>query len=134
MTATATADDPAASTRAPVVYLVDDEVTLTQLAEAILRPAGYGVRSFQDPAAAWESFIREEVKPILLVTDYAMGRMNGLELIERCKAAAPELKTLMVSGTAGPEVLYEHPGRVDLFLQKPYQPAAFLEAVRRLAH
>jgi len=38
-------------------------------------------------------------KPDLVITDFAMGSVNGFEVIERCKKAHPTLKTLLVSGT-----------------------------------
>ena len=115
-----------------LIYLVDDEELLLDLAEDSLLPDGYALKKFQDPQAALESFTREARKPSLLLTDYAMSPINGLELSARCKSAHPGLKILMVSGTAGPEIMDAAPGAVDQFLAKPYHPAELARTVRSM--
>jgi len=77
-----------------------------------------------------KTFLRTKPKPDLLLSDYAMGKMNGLELIEKCKEIKPELKSVLISGTAGAEILLTAPVKVDRFLGKPYQPAVLVELVR----
>ena len=115
-----------------LIYLVDDEALLLELAEVSLLPDGYALKKFQDPQAAFESFTSEPCKPSLLLTDYAMGEMNGMQLSAKCKSAYPALKILMVSGTAGPEVFSEAPGTVDKFMPKPYKPVELADTVRSL--
>src|ERR1051325_6776242 len=116
--------------RKPLVYIVDDEPLLSGLAQASLRADCYEIEQFQDPELAWKSFLRADPKPDLLVTDYAMANMDGLELIRKCKEVKPDLKAILISGTAGTEVLMNAPVKVDRFLGKPYQPIALSE----LAH
>ena len=112
-----------------LIYLVDDEEMLLDLAELALADGGYQLKKFQNPEAAFESFTREPHKPSLLLTDYCMGSMTGLELSTKCKSACPTLKILMVSGTAGPEVIRNAPGAVDKFLPKPYRPSELARTV-----
>ena len=124
-----------ATTPAPddhLIYLVDDEEDLLDLAEVSLMAGGYELKKFQNPQAALESFARETHKPSLLLTDFAMDSMNGLELSAKCKLAHPGLKILMVSGTAGPEILVSSPGTVDQFMPKPYRPSELARSVRTL--
>jgi len=120
-----------ARTRKPLIYLVDDEPLLLDLAEATLQDH-FQTKKFQDPEEAWKKFGKESPKPALLITDYAMGKMNGVELITRCKNAHPELKTILLSGTAGAEIVLNAPVKVDRFLGKPYAPAVLLEAVQQV--
>jgi two-component system cell cycle sensor histidine kinase/response regulator CckA len=115
-----------------LIYLVDDEEELLDLAEVSLLAGGYELKKFQNPEEAYAAFAREERKPSLLLTDYAMDSMNGLELSEKCKSACPGLKILMVSGTAGPDVLVDSPGTVDEFMAKPYRPSELAATVRTL--
>src|SRR5690349_24388340 len=89
----------------PLIFLVDDQPMLLDLAEISLQGGDYSLKKFLDPEEALDSFLKARVKPDLLITDYALGKMNGLELIERCKAAKPDLKTILVSGTAGAEIV-----------------------------
>jgi CheY-like chemotaxis protein len=119
--------------RKPLIYVVDDEALLLDLAEASLQAGNYVIKKFQDPEEALKSFLREKTKPDILISDYAMGKMNGLELIEKCKRASPELKAMLVSGTAGAEIILNAPVKVERFLGKPYQPAALLEIIQQMA-
>ena len=115
-----------------LIYVVDDEAILLDLAEAALRVDDYAVKRFQDPQAAFEAFTHEPSKPSLLLTDYAMLPMNGLELSAKCKSAHPALKILMVSGTVTSDVLRDAPGAVDEFIAKPYEPKHLASTVRSL--
>jgi CheY-like chemotaxis protein len=118
--------------RKPLVYLIDDEPTLLDLLEISLKGFGYTLKKFIDPEEALRSFLKERSKPDLLVTDYALGKMNGIELIERCRAAQPDLRIVMVSGSAGAEIAFSAPVKIDRFLGKPYQPATLAEMVQEV--
>jgi DNA-binding NtrC family response regulator len=123
---------PATPHKPALIFLVDDHPTLLDLAEVSLQPDGYTLRKFDDPEVALDAFQKARVKPDLLITDYAMGKLNGIELIERCKAVKPDLKTIIISGTAGAEVVLGATVKVDRFLGKPYQPLSLAEIVRRV--
>lgn len=114
----------------PLIFLVDDEPLLLDLAELTLQGDGYRLKKFLDPELAYQAFARARVKPDLIVSDYAMGRTNGCDLLARCKQLAPTLKTILVSGTVGPEIVLNAPVAIDRFLAKPYQPAVLAELVR----
>ncbi len=116
----------------PLIFLVDDERMLGELAEIILQGEGYKTRYFEDPRDALFAFERDLPKPQLLITDYVMGSMDGLELIEACRQGCPELKTLMVSGTVEESYINQQPVRPNLFLAKPYAATALLAMVRTL--
>jgi len=116
----------------PLIYLVDDQPMLLDLAEMSLLEGDYTLRKFGNPEAAMKSFAKARTKPDLLISDYAMGKMNGLELMERCKELHPPLKTILISGTAGAEIVLGALIKVDRFLGKPYQPANLSELVRRV--
>lgn len=115
-----------------LIYLVDDQSMLLDLAEMSLQNEDYLLKKFIDPEVALKSFLKARTKPALLITDYAMGKMNGLELIEKCKAVKPDLKSVLISGTAGAEIVLESSVKVDRFVGKPYQPANLAELVRRV--
>jgi DNA-binding NtrC family response regulator len=117
---------------APLIYLVDDEAVLLDVAEASLQAAGYRTVKFSDPEVALRTFLKSKHRPALLITDYAMGKMNGIELLERCKQAEPGLKSILVSGTAGAEIMLDAPVQVDRFLAKPHPSEALCDLVRRV--
>jgi CheY-like chemotaxis protein len=124
--------EPADGTVLPAtIFVVDDEPMLLDLAVAILEPLGYKVRTFRDPQAALTEF--SLVKPALLVTDYAMGTMNGLDLIRECKRLNPQQKTMLLSGTVDEHIYADSTTKPDMFLAKPYQVQEFIERVGKLA-
>jgi two-component system nitrogen regulation response regulator NtrX len=118
-----------AARRGRSVFLVDDEPTLLDLAEAALQGLGLTLKKFSTPKDALASLRKARQKPDVLVTDYALGKMNGLELIQQCRKVHPGLKVVMVSGHAVAEIALAAPAQVDRFLAKPYQPEALAELV-----
>ena len=117
--------------RRPTIFVVDDEPMLLDLAAAILEPLGYEVRTFRDPQTALAAFAK--AKPAVVVTDYAMGGMNGMEFIHECKRVNPGQKTMLVSGTVDENIYAQEEIRPDGFLAKPYQVGDFIAVVRKLA-
>jgi len=124
--------NPGKDKQLPLLYLVDDEQLILDVVEATLAPEGFRVKKFHDPETALKDFKSAKAKPKVLVADYAMGKMNGLELIEKCKAAHPSLKTLLISGMAGAEIMRRAPVQADKFLAKPYPAPTLIETVRDL--
>jgi DNA-binding NtrC family response regulator len=113
-----------------LVFVVDDESAIGEVVAIILRRNGYKPRFFQNPEHAWEVLVAEEPKPALLMTDYVMQPLNGMELIQRCKKQQPGLRTLLYSGNADEEILRQYSIEPDGFLQKPFLPSALIEVVR----
>ena len=113
----------------PLAFVVDDEPMLLELASVILEPLGYRVETFRAPETALRAFEAAESAPALIVTDYAMPGMNGLELVAACRRIRPEQKALLISGTVGPEVCQGAAAKPNGFLAKPYQARQLTEAV-----
>jgi len=113
------------------IFVVDDEPMLLDLAAAILKPLGYNVRTFRDPKAALAEL--SSAKPAVVVTDYAMGGMTGMRLIQECRRVNPLQKTMLLSGTVDQGVCAEDSAKPDLFMAKPYQVAEFVKSVQHLA-
>jgi DNA-binding NtrC family response regulator len=116
----------------PLIYIVDDEVVLLDVAEMALGGGEYQFKKFGDPEEALSSFRKESSPPDLLITDYAMGKMNGLELIERCREIAPGLKTILTSGTAGAEIMHNAATPANEFLKKPFPSTSLAELVQQV--
>lgn len=113
------------------IFVVDDEPMLLDLASAILQPLGYEVRTFRDPKMALKEFLA--ANPDVIVTDYAMGAMSGMDLVRECKRANPRQKMLLLSGTVDEHIYANEPAKPDRFLAKPYQVREFIESVQKLA-
>lgn len=116
----------------PLLYVVDDEPMLLELATVILEPLGYAVENFRDPHSALRAFTSARPRPDLVLTDYAMHTMNGLELMAACRRIQPGQKVLLISGTVQEEVYSDAPDKPDGFLAKPYQAKQLVDMVRSM--
>jgi two-component system response regulator RpfG len=69
-----------------VVYIVDDRATARSLLDGLARSLGEGivVESFADPRLALERATRQA--PDLIITDYRMPEMDGIEFTRRLRA------------------------------------------------
>jgi CheY-like chemotaxis protein len=113
----------------PLIYLVDDEPMLLELAGAILEMKGYRTERFQDPKAALQAYRSANPRPDLLMTDYAMHAMNGMELMGQVRQMEPRQKILLVSGTVAEDIYLESNVKPDGFLAKPYQAQQLADIV-----
>jgi two-component system chemotaxis response regulator CheY len=113
------------------IFVVDDEPMLLDLAETILQPLGFKVRTFRDPKKALAEY--PAARPAIVVTDYAMGEMNGLDLVRECKRINPRQKTILLSGTVDEHIYADAQSKPDRFLAKPYQVRDFIESIQTLA-
>ena len=105
---------------------------LLELATVVLEPLGYTLRTFRDPDSALEEFTRANPRPALLITDYAMHTMNGMDLIRECRRLEARQPILLVSGTVGAEVFSDSPIKPDRFLAKPYKAKELADLVATL--
>jgi two-component system cell cycle sensor histidine kinase/response regulator CckA len=112
------------------IYIVDDEAMIGEVVEVILNLEGYRPRFFQNPIEALEAFIAADPKPDLLLTDFVMSPMNGMELIERCRQICPEVKCILYSGNVGQEITQFYSSKPDGFLSKPFLPKALTGIVQ----
>ena len=114
----------------PLIFVVDDEPMLLDLAEAILKPMGCMVRTFRDPELALKEF--PAANPALIITDYAMGRMSGMDLVRECRRVKPAQKIMLLSGTVDEQVFADAPMKPNRFVSKPYQIKDFTDCVKTL--
>jgi CheY-like chemotaxis protein len=113
------------------IFVVDDEPMLLDLAATILQPLGFKVRTFRDPKEALAEY--PAAKPAIVVTDYAMGEMSGLDLVRECKRINPRQKIILLSGTVDENIFANAQIKPDRFLAKPYQIRDFVESIQALA-
>src|SRR5579864_6729282 len=80
---------------AETLLVVDDEPMIRDLEAHILRLNGYTVLQAQDAAEALR-LAGETEKIHLLITDFSMPEVDGLELSRRFRAVHPKAPVLMV--------------------------------------
>lgn len=116
------------------ILLVEDEPGLRKLMSKVLEKQGYRVLEAKDGGEAL-SVCQDSFAHIdLVVTDYAMPRMTGLQLREQLVALRPNMRMLLISGYAE-GVVQDGPQR-NLnggdFLEKPFLPEELARKVREI--
>jgi CheY-like chemotaxis protein len=111
--------DVIASQRSAQILLCDDDPDVRGILSEVLQTEGYVLHLANGPSSTLR--ILEGTAEIdLLIVDYAMPEMNGLELIREACQRRPSLKTLLITGDVG--ALSGGISRVPL-LPKPFGPA-----------
>jgi DNA-binding NtrC family response regulator len=78
------------------ILFVDDHEVLARLSCEILEMQGYRAVSAYNAQDALEKFQRDKFD--ILVTDFRMEGMNGLELAKRIHATHPQVPVIIVTG------------------------------------
>ncbi len=115
-----------------MIYVVDDSGELGEMLEVFLTRAGYSTCVFNDPLRALADLEAADPKPQLIVSDFHMPGINGLELIRRCKLIHPRIRTISASAQLVPEELGKYPVPPDRFLPKPYTTRELLRMIKEL--
>jgi CheY-like chemotaxis protein len=123
-------NDPA---RFPVVgpkkiLVMDDTATVAELMREMLLSLGHQVELCQTVEDALAKFAPGKYD--LLVTDYMMPRMNGVEFSHAIRERAPEQLILLITGsTFSMQGTTPQPLPVSGILQKPFSVSEFQEAI-----
>ena len=110
----------------PVVLLVEDERLVSQSIARLLDQLGYTVIVAESPGEALGHCRETDATIDLLLTDYTMPGMNGMELATRVRALRPQCRVVVMSG-------YSPGGEAAagvLFLAKPFTVETLTTAVR----
>lgn len=110
-----------------LVLVVDDDLDLLDLYTELLGELGVELVSAQDGVEALRLAL--ELKPALILTDWRMPRMDGVELCKALRSSGLSGRTLLVlhSSEAAPPS-----GCADVCLRKPTSPEAFKSVIQAL--
>ncbi|HSQ71712.1 MAG TPA: response regulator, partial [Rubrivivax sp.] len=125
---------PAAAARAPMVMVVDDSLTVRRVTQRLLVREGYRVVTAKDGIEAMERLAEE--RPVVLLSDIEMPRMDGFELVRKLRADArlADLPVIMItSRIAQKHRDYAADIGVQHYLGKPYSEDELLALVARYA-
>jgi two-component system alkaline phosphatase synthesis response regulator PhoP len=117
------------------VLVVDDEIHIVHVVAIKLRNNGYDVISAQDGAEAFE--LACENKPDIIVTDYQMPVMTGLELVRKLRDSADLKDTPVIMLTARGFAIedgLEDDLQISEFLSKPFSPKELLRSIEDILY
>lgn len=114
-----------------MIVVAEDEFLLGDMLASILEDEGHEVALAAHGAAALD--LMRTKRPALLITDFMMPLMTGLELAAavRQDEALKAIPIVLVSGAQG-SIGRAHPDMFDAVLDKPYNARQLLQAVNLL--
>jgi response regulator RpfG family c-di-GMP phosphodiesterase len=113
------------------ILIVDDEVNvLNSLSRTLSKENIFDVKTAQSGREALE-IIANSPDLALIVTDYHMPGMNGIELLAQVRKNSPDVTRILLTGAAeiGMALDAVNKGSIFRFLLKPCPPDTFLSAV-----
>lgn len=115
----------------PAVLIVDDEdMVITSIRAFLQLETEYRVTGITDPQEAVKFL---EVNPVdVVVSDYLMPRMNGLQVLGKAKELQPEAARVLLTGHADKQSAIQAINDVGLFqyLEKPWDNSQLLLVVQ----
>jgi FixJ family two-component response regulator len=112
----------------PIVFVVDDDVSVRESLEALIRQAGWLPETF---ASAQEFLARPyTLAPSCLVLDVGLPDLNGLELQSRIATGRLDMPIIFISGRGDVPMTVQamKAGAVD-FLTKPFSLDVLVAAI-----
>ena len=120
------------STQKKRILLIDDEPLVRNVQMHILESAGFEVVIARDGHEGVEIYKREIGNIDLVVLDYTMPGMNGMETWLLLRDLDPEIRVIFCSGNCPPkEVTLMLARGVRGYVQKPFLIADFIPAINR---
>ena len=117
------------------IAIIDDEPDLAYLfKEALSQIDGAEVFAFTDPSLALEHFKANHQNYMVIISDYRMPSMTGMELLSKIKDVNPAVTRIMMSAFEIQDELFQEYKCVDKFLQKPVLIVDLIKEVRMLTN
>jgi FixJ family two-component response regulator len=122
---------PAAAAQASaVVFVVDDDVSVRESLELLIRSAGWQPETFESA----QDFLAQPrlLTPSCLILDVAMPGLNGLDLQKRVAVDRPDMPIIFLTGCGDVPMTVQamKAGAVE-FLTKPFSEDVLLGAVEK---
>ena len=112
---------------------VDDDPTMLDLLQEVLKPQGYEVLSAANGEEALAMAVSHRNRIDLLLTDVVLPGMKGQDLARQLTSMCPEVNVLFMSGYLCPSMAIQNSKkRYDAFIQKPFSPNELLRKIRKL--
>lgn len=118
-----------ASPATPIVFIVDDDVSIRESLELLVRTENWKPETF----ATAQEFLTHPRKPIpsCLVLDLSLPGLNGLELQKRLAAEKVDMQIIFLSGHGDvPKSVQAMKAGALEFFTKPFDSDALVSAIR----
>ena len=113
----------------PIVFVVDDDVSVRESLELLIRCAGWQPETF---ASAQDFLVRPRIPvPSCLILDVSLPGLNGLDLQKRVAVERADMPIIFITGYGDVPMTVQamKAGAVE-FLTKPFSDEVLLSAIR----
>ena len=115
-----------------IILLADDEIMLRDLLAELLESNGYNVIKVISGIEALK-VLTEEIKVDLIILDYNMPEMNGLDCAAEIRKFNKEIPIILSSGSFGLNGIADTKGMgINSFVNKPYEFDTMLSTIQEL--
>ncbi len=117
---------------APMVLLVDDEESILSALKRVLRREGYGLLTCNSGTDALALLEESDNAIGVVVSDFRMPGMNGIEFLSRVRALHPDTIRIVLSGYADAGMVQSaiNQGEVYRFISKPWDDDELKTTIR----
>jgi FixJ family two-component response regulator len=114
----------------PIVFVVDDDVSVRESLELLIRNAGWQPELFE---SAQEFLVRPRaLVPSCLVLDIGLPGLNGLQLQEHIAADRADMPIIFITGAGDvPTTVQAMKAGAVEFLTKPFSDTVLLSAIQQ---
>jgi CheY-like chemotaxis protein len=114
------------------VLVVEDNHEVRRMVTASIKTLGADIDVLDVPSAEEALFISASLALDLVVLDFRLPGMNGIDLFTRLRKRRPDSKIILVTGVEDPTVRQQvADSKAEAFFYKPIEIDRFLEAVKR---
>jgi two-component system, response regulator, stage 0 sporulation protein F len=114
------------------VLIVDDQKEVSRLLRSALETIEQGLMVSEAPSGEEAILESSRTKVDLLIADFRLPGITGVELMKKIRIRNPEVKVILVTGVSEPKMLREVASAgADAFFPKPVPIGDFLDAVER---
>src|SRR5215813_10228377 len=117
-------------TASPIIFIVDDDISVRESLELLIQNEGWQPKTF----ASAQEFLdyRRAVVPSCLVLDISLPGLNGLELQKRVAVEGAEIPIIFITGHGDiPKTVQAMKRGAVEFLTKPFNDELLLTAIRQ---
>ena len=116
----------------PCILIVDDQKEVSRLLKSALETIEHGLDVVEAPSGE-EAILESSRRKIdLLVADFRLPGITGVELTQKMQARNPAMKVILITGVTDPKIRAEiAKAGADAYFIKPVPMADFLDAVER---
>jgi DNA-binding NtrC family response regulator len=112
-----------------VVAIVDDDEDLCSLLSALVRSIGYHAECVaHDGDEIVQAVLEDGIKADLILMDYRMPTMNGMQAAEKILRVRPEIKIIIA--TADDSIRRNAISAGLFFIQKPFSVSALAKTIK----